>query len=317
MARVSVILPVHNGASTIARAIDSVFAQSFTDYEIVVVDDGSTDESASVLSGYGDRIRVISQSNRGVSASRNAGMRSAAGDYIAFLDDDDEWMPEMLARCASVLDQDPNCVLAYAGVLRVDLTGAPMPNQESQTDSVDSPTLAQMLARPWIIVPSQFMVRRAVLERCDGFDERLMGPEDAYFLLMAREYGYFRGVPQLLVRKATRPLYPKALNREPQCDLFCQLVGERYGASASGFIREFRIKRMKVMKHMARVLLEEGRIRDARRCLARVIHYQPTSVKAYRRYLRTFIPRRMHLPRRTHLSTTTPQTASRAKDSEA
>ena len=310
MARVSVILPVHNGASTIARALSSVFAQSFTDYEIVVVDDGSTDETASVLAGY-DRIRVISQSNRGVSAARNAGLRAARGEYIAFLDDDDEWMPEMLARCAEVLDQDPNCVLAYTGVLRVDLTGTPMPNQENQTEGVDSPTLAQMLERPWILVPSQFMVRHAVLERCDGFDERLSGPEDVHFLLRAREHGHFRGVPHALVRKTTRPLYPKALNREPQCELFCQLVHERYGASASSLIREFRRKRMKVMKHMARVLIEEGRIRDARRCLARVIHYQPTSLKAYRRYLRTFIPRR---PR---LSTHTPHTASSAEDSEA
>jgi len=296
MARVSVILPVHNGASTIARALDSVFAQSFTDYEIVVVDDGSTDETASVLAGYGDRIRVISHSNRGVSASRNAGMRSAAGEYIAFLDDDDEWMPEMLARCASVLDQDPNCVLAYAGVLRVDLTGAPMPNQESQTDSVDSPTLAQMLARPWTAVPSQFMVRHATAERVGGFDERLGGPEDIYFLLLARELGYFRFVPELLVRKTTRALYPKALNRERHFELLIQMVRERYGARASGFVRESQRRRMKVMKHMARVLMEQGRPKDARRCLARLIHYQPTSPKAYRRYLKTFLPTRMLHP---------------------
>jgi glycosyltransferase involved in cell wall biosynthesis len=311
MARVSVILPVHNGASTIARALESVFAQSFTNYEVVVVDDGSTDETASMLAGYGDRIHVISQSNRGVSASRNAGVRAARGEYITFLDDDDEWMLEMLARCVAVLDQDPNCVLAYTGVLRVDLMGTPMPNQENQTDGVDSPTLAQMLERPWIIVPSQFVVRRAIAERCAGFDERLSGPEDVYFLLLAREHGYFRGVPEPLVRKTTRPLYPKALNREPQCELFTRLVRERYGASASGLIREFRRKRMKVMKHMARVLIEEGRIRDARRCLARVIHYQPTSLKAYRRYLRTFIRRRPPIPTRT------PHGASRAEDSEA
>jgi glycosyltransferase involved in cell wall biosynthesis len=304
MPKVSVILPVHNGASTIGRALGSVFAQSFTDYEILVVDDGSTDETPSLLVDYGDRIRVVTQSNRGVSASRNAGVRAASGEYIAFLDDDDEWMPEMLARCAAALDQDPNCGLAYTGVLRVDQTGTPMSNQEEQTGAIDSPTLAQMLGSPWIVVPSQFVVLRTVFERCDGFDERLMGPEDVYFLLLAREHGYFRGVPDALVRKTTRPLYPKALNREPQCDLFCQLVRERYGSSAAGLIREFRRKRMKVMKHMARILLEEGRIRDARRCLARVIHYQPTSLKAYRRYLRTLVPMG------------TPHTAS-TEDSEA
>ena len=296
MPRVSIILPVYNGASTVARALESVFAQSFTDYEVVVVDDGSTDESASVLAGYGYRFRVISQSNRGVSVSRIAGMRSAAGEYIAFLDDDDEWMPEMLARCVAVLEQDPNCVLAYTGVLRVDLTGTPMPNQESQTDGVDSPTMAQMLERPWTAVPSQFMVRRATAERVGGFDERLGGPEDIYFLLLARELGHFGFVPELLVRKTTRALYPKALNRERHFELLIQMVRERYGARASGFIRESQRRRMKVMKHMARVLMEQGRPKDARRCLARLIHYQPTSPKAYRRYLKTFLPTRMLHP---------------------
>ncbi len=306
MARVSVILPVYNGAATIGMALKSVFAQSFTDYEVVVVDDGSTDDTASVLAGYGDGIRVINQPNRGLSAARNAGIHASRGEYVAFIDDDDQWMPEKLARCVALLDQDPNCVLAYTGALRVDLTGTPMPNQEGQTDGVDSPTMAQMLERPWNVVPCQFVVRRAVLERCGGFDERFVSTcEDLYFLLRARECGYFRGVPEALVRKTTRPLYPKALKREDQCELFVRLVRERYGASATGLVREFRRKRVKVMRHMGRVLLEEGRTSDARRCLARVIYYQPASPKAYRRYLKTFLPAR------------TPRATSSTEDSEA
>jgi glycosyltransferase involved in cell wall biosynthesis len=303
MAKVSVIIPVYNGAATIGRALASAFAQTFTDFEIVVTDDGSTDDTPATLAGYGDRIRVIRQRNRGLAGARNAAVLASSGEYLAFLDDDDEWMPEMLARCVSLLDEDPNCVLAYAGAVRVDMTGAPMPNQEGQTNGVDSPTMAQMLERPWNVVPSQVMVRRTVYERCGGYDERPTNCEDCHFLLMAREHGHFRGVREALVRKATRPLYPKALNRDPGCELFVRIVRERYGASAAGFIKEFRRKRMKVMKHMARVLLEEGRIIEARRCLARVIHYEPTSIKAYRRYLRTFIPRRT--------------LASRAEDSEA
>ncbi len=276
MARVSVILPVHKGAATIGRALASVFAQSFTDYEVVVVDDGSTDDTSSVLARFGARIRVVRQLKLGVSAARNAGVRA-----------------------------DPNCVLAYTGAFRIDLNGMPMPNQESQTEGVDSPTMAQMLERPWTVVPSQFMVRRAVLERCGGFDERLTTGEDIYFLLLAREHGYFRYVPESAVRKDTRPLYPTALNREPGCELLVKLIRERYGASATGFIREFRRMRMKVMKHMARLLIEEGRPKDARRCLARLIHYQPTSPKAYRRYLKTFLPTRI------------PPTTSSTEDSEA
>jgi glycosyltransferase involved in cell wall biosynthesis len=296
MAKVSVVIPVYNGTATISRALASVFAQSYSDYEVVVLDDGSTDDTASVLAGYGDRVRIISQPNRGLPGARNAGVRVSGGEYVAFLDDDDEWMPQKLVRSATVLDQDPNCVLVYTGAFKVDLKGRPMPNQDSQTQGVDSPTLAQMLERPWNVVPSQFMVRREVFERCNGFDERCVTScEDLYFLLNAREYGHFRSVPELLVRKTTRPLYPKALEREQASDLFVRLVRARYGASATGLIREFRRMRMKVMRHMARTLMEEGRPKDARRCLARVIYYQPASPKSYRRYLKTFFPARSPL----------------------
>lgn len=306
MARVSVIIPVYNGAATVGRALESVFAQSFTDYEIVAVNDGSTDETASVLAGYGDRIRVVTQSNRGLPGARNAGIRVASGEYFAFLDDDDEWMPEKLARSVAMLDQDPDCALAYTGALRVDLAGTPMPNQESKTWGIESPTFAEMLERPWNVVPSQVMARRSTLERCGGFEERLVGAcEDIYFILRAREVGYFRSIPEPLVRKITRPLYPKALKREPAFELFVRLVRERYGAAAAGMIKEYRRERVKVMRHMARMLIAEGRPKDARRCLARVIYYQPTSPKAYRRYLQTFLP------------TQRPSAASSTEDSEA
>ena len=288
-----------NGARTVARALASVFAQTYQDYEIVVVDDGSTDDTRSILAAYLDRIHMVSQPNRGVSAARNAGVRAsgAPGEYIAFLDDDDEWMPEKLARCVPVLDQDLDCALVYNDVFKIDLSGRPMPNQAPQTLGIDSPTLAQMLTRPWNVVPSQLIVRRDVFDRCAGFDERLINGEDIFFLLRAREHGIFRRVPELLTRKTMGPLYPTNLDREQNCDAFIQAVRERYGATATSLIAEFRRNRMKLMKHMANLLTREGRPRDARRCLARVIYYQPTSPKAYRRYLQTFLPARA--PRQT------------------
>jgi glycosyltransferase involved in cell wall biosynthesis len=291
--RVSVIIPVHNGARTVPRALASVFAQTFTNYEVVVVNDGSTDDTASVLAGYGDRIRVISQPNRGLSAARNAGVRASTSEYIAFLDDDDEWMPAKLARCVPVLDADPECALVYTLALRVDTQGRQMDPPIAQPDGAESPTMKELLAHPWNVVPSQFVVRREVFERCGGFHERFVTScEDLYFLLNARECGHFRRVPEPLLRKETRPLYPKALEREPECDLFVELVRERYGSSADGLIDGFRLSRVKVLRHLGHVLIGEGRPDDARRCLARVIHYQPASPKAYRRYLRTFLPMR-------------------------
>ena len=249
-----------------------------------------------MLARYGDRIRVVSQPNRGVSGARNAGARASSGEYIAFLDDDDQWMPEKLARSVPILDQDPNCVLVYNGVLKVDLAGTPLPYY-SQTWGIDSPTLAQMLARAWNVVPSQFMVRREVFERIGGFDVRLPRAEDSFFLLRAREFGHFRYVPEVLLRKFLRPNYPAQVERDKLgFELFAKALRERYGAEADDFIREFRRRRIKLLKDMAHDLTAEGRPKDARRCLARVIYHQPRSLKAYRRYLKTFLP----TPRRAH-----------------
>jgi glycosyltransferase involved in cell wall biosynthesis len=290
MPKVSTVVAVYNGASTVERALRSIFAQTFTDNEVVVVNDGSTDDTASVLARYGDRIRVVTQPNRGLSAARNAGVRASAGEYVAFLDDDDEWMPEKLARCVPILDADQDCGLVYTFALKVDPQGAAMASPDAREDGIESPTMKELLARPWNVVPSQFVVRRGVFERCGGFHEQFITScEDLYFLLSAREYGHFRCVAEPLLRKETRPLYPKALEREPECDLFVALVRERYGASADGLIDGFRRSRVKVLRHLGHILIDEGRPEDARRCLARVLHYEPASPKAYYRYLKTFI----------------------------
>ena len=292
MAKVSVIIPVWNGARTAPRALASVFAQSYTDYEIVVVDDGSTDDTPAVLAGYGDRIRVIRQANSGASAARNAGVRASSGEYLAFLDDDDEWMEDKLAQCVPVLDENPGCVLVYTRAVKVDLKGRPIGTLDGQAEGSESPTMKELLERPWNVVPSQFIVRRDVFERCGGFHVRLSGIEDRYFLLQAREHGYFHCVPDRLLRKISRPLYPTVLRREPQYDLFVELVRARHGSAANGLVEEFNRERVKVLQQASRVLMNEGRTVEARQCLARVIHYEPTSPRAYRKYLKSFFPAR-------------------------
>jgi glycosyltransferase involved in cell wall biosynthesis len=291
MAKVSVIIAVHNGASTIGRALESVFAQTFTDHEIVVVNDGSTDNTAVVLAGYGARIRAINTTNSGASTARNAGVRASSGEYLAFLDDDDEWMPQKLERSVPVLDREPGCVLVYTLGLKVDRQGRTVGSLDGQATGSESPSVKEMLERPWNVVPSQFVVRREVFERCGGF--YVIACEDRYFLLQAREHGYFRCVPEPLLRKTPRPLYPTILEREARHNGFIRLVRERYGASAEGLVTGMVRSRIEILKHVARVLMKEGRMVEARRCLARVIYYEPTSPRAYRKYLKTFLPTRL------------------------
>ena len=107
---ISVIIPLYNKAGSIAQALDSVLAQEYQDFEVVVVDDGSTDGGASVVENYDDaRIRLVRQENAGVSAARNKGIGEARGEYVTFLDADDVWMLGFLSEIAALQREFPQC----------------------------------------------------------------------------------------------------------------------------------------------------------------------------------------------------------------
>lgn len=106
----SIIIPLYNKEGNIAQALDSVMAQECQDFEVVVVDDGSTDGGAAVVENYGDpRIRLVRQENAGVSAARNRGIEEARGEYVAFLDADDVWMPGFLSEIVALQREFPQC----------------------------------------------------------------------------------------------------------------------------------------------------------------------------------------------------------------
>src|SRR5438874_2268449 len=102
----SVIIPAYNRATLIGQTLDSVFAQNRNDMEVIVVDDGSTDGTLDIVARYGDRVRILQQSNKGPGAARNAGLRAATGDYVAFLDSDDVWFPWTAQTYATVIAQN-------------------------------------------------------------------------------------------------------------------------------------------------------------------------------------------------------------------
>ena len=112
MPAVSIIIPLYNKGLYIRRAVDSVLAQTFEDYEVIVVDDGSTDDGPQQVMAYSDpRLRLIRQTNAGPGAARNRGIQSAQGEYVAFLDADDEWLPEFLHVTYNALQRYPECDL--------------------------------------------------------------------------------------------------------------------------------------------------------------------------------------------------------------
>ena len=114
MPRVSVIIPTYNSARFVVQAVESVLAQTYSDFEVIVVDDGSTDNTPVALAGYRQKIRYLHQENRGPSAARNAGYRASQGDYVLFLDSDDLIPPDTLERQVSFLNDHPEFGLVYS-----------------------------------------------------------------------------------------------------------------------------------------------------------------------------------------------------------
>jgi len=194
--RVSAIIPAYNNATTLRRAIHSVLAQDYKEFEVIVVDDGSTDSTPEVLAEYGEEIHIIRQRNRGAAAARNAGVRGSCGDYLAFLDGDDEWLPGKLRIMVVALDKSPDAALAYSDFINVSPTG----ERTIKIPMSGSPTLDDLLRDGVAFFPTAIVMRRVAFEACGGFCEEFPGAgfEDSFMGLIAREQGEFVHVPQPL-----------------------------------------------------------------------------------------------------------------------
>jgi glycosyltransferase involved in cell wall biosynthesis len=194
--RASTIIPTYNNAATIQRAIDSALAQDFEGFEVIVVDDGSTDCTAQALTPYRRWIRVVRQRNLGAAAARNAGARAAHGEYLAFLDADDEWLPGKLGTMVAALENAPTAVLAYSDFITVSPTG----ERSIKSPMSGSPSLDDMLRDGVSFFPTAVVMRRAAFEACGGFCEEFPGAgfEDPFMGLIAREQGEFVHIAQPL-----------------------------------------------------------------------------------------------------------------------
>ena len=175
MPLVSVIIPTHNRARFVTEAVESVLHQTVGGWELLVVDDGSTDDTERVLAPHRDHIRYLRTSSRGVSAARNLGVRETQGDWVAFLDSDDLWLPGKLERQLQALEASPETPLCYTDEIWVRNGRRVNPGARHRKHS--GWILAHCLPL-CIISPSSALMRREILEDVGGFDERLPACED-------------------------------------------------------------------------------------------------------------------------------------------
>jgi glycosyltransferase involved in cell wall biosynthesis len=179
--RVSVIIPAYNCAEYIAETIESVLNQTYSDYEIIVVDDGSTDATREIVQAYGDRLQYIYQKNQGAAAARNRGTRLARGELIAFLDGDDLFLPDKLAAQVAYFDANPSVGMVKTGWQIIDQQGNFVSNVEPwhYAPKLDLATLVLYK----VSRPSALMVHRDWCERTNGFNTSFAIGEDLDWML--------------------------------------------------------------------------------------------------------------------------------------
>jgi glycosyltransferase involved in cell wall biosynthesis len=176
MASVSVIIPTFNRAMKTARAVASVLYQTFTDYEIIVVDDGSQDNTEAVMRQFEGRIRyVVIPSNQGVSAARNRGIKESQAPWIAFLDSDDYWLPRKLEMQVAFFEERPEAVICQTQEIWIRNGRYANPKKRHRKPSGD---IFEPSLRLCLVSPSAVMMRRSLVEEVGPFDEELPVCED-------------------------------------------------------------------------------------------------------------------------------------------
>jgi glycosyltransferase involved in cell wall biosynthesis len=190
--RVSIVIPVYQGEKCVVTAIRSALAQTHTNIEILVVDDGSTDGTWEQLQSIKDsRVRCFRQENAGASTARNLALSHATGEFIALLDADDRWLPDKLERELRTLEENGNPVgIAYSWWYSVDEDG--MLLRKSPASSYTGQVFQDLLTGPLFIIPSASLFHKAIFDDLGGFDTKRLYHEDCAFVLRAcRKYPAF------------------------------------------------------------------------------------------------------------------------------
>jgi glycosyltransferase involved in cell wall biosynthesis len=197
--RISVIIPNFNHTQFISGAIQSVLSQGYCSREIIVVDDGSTDNSREVVAGFGRQVRYIWQENQGLAGARNTGIRAASGEFIGLLDADDQWLPGYLEKMLLLADQHPESALYYCSAQGMDQGGRGLP-QVFGGPARPPQAMYQILLRANFLIPSTILIRRSVAIANGLFDQTLRSCEDWDFWLRILPEHEFIGSSECLVR---------------------------------------------------------------------------------------------------------------------
>jgi glycosyltransferase involved in cell wall biosynthesis len=278
---VSAIIAVYNGEACVARAIDSVLAQQFESFEVIVVDDASRDATPRVLARYGDRIRVIRRKrNRGLAAARNRAVDRAHGHFVAFLDADDTWLPQRLNKTVEALQTHPTTTMAFSDVVPVGNDGLPLAPTYMHPGMARPPLMKDLLEEGWWpILPSSVTIHRWAYNRVGGQTEEYRGAggfDDTELWFLLRELGDFAFVPEPLTRYRLTPFVDRMCKYAPGFGVFAQRMRKRYGEPGVSMVRRSAALYHWLLTVKGLRCLEAGEMLQARRALSCALRYQPS-----------------------------------------
>ncbi len=283
---ISIVLPLYNGASFIKETLEAVGAQTFQDAEIIVVDDGSTDNSSEIVEAVSknssseilQNLKIIKQENQGVAAARNLGIQKSNGKWIALLDQDDLWLPEKLEIQNEAISENPEASWHYSAFARFYADGREKIKNNGSADRLK--TLERMLSGKLFVPPSTVLVLKKIFEEIGGFDSKFI-PSDEwdFFLKLAEKYKNSYS-EKVLVRFPSH-LTSTAKRQKRKIFEAQKIVIENHAKKVSGIIKSSVIKKRKanILWHLGKECEAEGEKQKARNYYFEAVKTDPVRVK--------------------------------------
>ncbi len=298
MPRVSVIIPTFNSARFLGQAISTALSQTYTDYEVIVVDDGSTDGTRDVIAQFGAKIHYLYQPNRGLSSARNLALSKASGEFIAYLDADDMWYPHKLEKQVIFLDAYKECGLVHTEMTTIDEMDKPIHlqfNEESRREIPQGHWTMDLLQRCHIQIAT-VLERRECIERIGKFDERLKTVQDyLHWILVPMEGMAFGYIPEPLAMyrwRAGSLSSSQVRVLEDYLVMYHILLGDkclalRCGQEAADIVHDRLYALGRELAYLHRI---EGRTDQSFRHVINLIWKWPVRIDLYVDLLKTCIP---------------------------
>ena len=253
MPKVSVVIATYNRSRFLCQTIESALSQTYKDYEIIIVDDGSTDDTKEALKFFDGKIRYFYQENQGISAAKNRGVNESVGEFIAFVDDDDIWLPEKLDEQMQFIERHPQLAFVCSEVITIDEHGNFLAHWRKPKDQKISDNFENLYDGNFIHVPTVLLRKKCFIE-IGGFDEKLMTTEDYDLWLRLAKRHPFRYMDKPLakyrIHKNQTTKNVKKLELRVRNNI--KALNRREIASDLGFFKK-RVRKAKVYYQYAKI----------------------------------------------------------------